>query len=242
MGIWARLSGFIGSGVDAVGAALDRIGNFLSGGDPVQKRQFAFSIAMIALSAKMAMADGVVTRDEVAAFRRLFEIPSGEERNVSRLFNLARRDVAGYQAYASRIAGLYDGDDPILVDILDGLFAIAKADGLVHEAELGYICEVARLFSVEGQAFERIKARHVMPERGDPYLILGFDRGESFKDLRRRYRRLVAENHPDQLIGRGVPPEFVAIASERLAAINAAWERIEAERRPQLAGPPDRQG
>ncbi len=230
MGIWARLVAAIGGGVEAVGAVFDRVGSLFAG-DPVRRRQFTFSVAMIALSAKMAVADGVVTRDEVAAFRRLFTVEAGEEANVARLFNLARRDVAGYRAYAAKIAALYDKGDPILVDILDGLFDIAKADGLVHEAELGYLADVAAVFGLDADAFERIEARHVVSGGGDPYLVLGVDRGLAVEAIRRRYRELVRENHPDRLIGRGVPAEFVAIANDRLAAINAAWERIEKERR-----------
>jgi len=230
MGIWSRLSAAIGTGAGALGTVFDRVVAWAAG-DPARRRQLTFSVAMIALSAKMAVADGVVTRDEVAAFRKLFTVESGEEANVARLFNLARRDVAGYRSYAARIAGLYEAGDPILVDILDGLFDIAKADGLVHEAERGYLADVASLFGLDADAFARIEARHVSAGRGDPYLVLGVDRGLETTAIRRRWLDLVRENHPDRLIGHGVPPEFVEIANQRLAAINAAWERIETERR-----------
>jgi DnaJ like chaperone protein len=115
-------------------------------------------------------------------------------------------------------------------DILDGLFAIATADGLVHEAEFSYLEDVAQIFGVSHSDFERIKARHVVPEEGDPYMILGAGRDASDTELRRHYLKLVAETHPDRLVARGVPPEFLAIATQRLAAINRAWEQIARER------------
>jgi DnaJ like chaperone protein len=229
MSVWAGLCGLLDSGIGLVGGFADRVMIFFAG-DPEARREFAFSAAIIGLAAKMAKADGVVTNLEVNAFRRLFDVSAGEERNVERLFNLARQDVAGYAAYAERIAGLYGKGAPVMEDILDALFAIATADDLVHEAELAYLADVAEILGIEAAAFERIKARHVVPQEGDPYLLLGAERGMSDVELRRHYLALVAETHPDRLIARGVPQEFLVIATRRLAVINSAWERVAAER------------
>jgi DnaJ like chaperone protein len=215
--------------MDLVGGFADRVSTFF-GGDPEMRRQFAFSAAIVGLAAKMAKADGVVTNLEVNAFRRLFSVPSGEARNVERLFDLARRDVAGYTAYAERIAGLYGKGAPVMEDILDALFSIATADDLVHEAELAYLADVAEILGVKETAFERLKARHVVPQDGDPYFLLGAERGMSDVELRRHYLALVADTHPDRLIARGVPEEFLVIATRRLAVINSAWDRVAEER------------
>ncbi len=219
----------IETGAGLVGGFVDGIVAVVAG-DPEARRQVAFSAAMIGLAAKMAKADGVVTGAEVGAFHRLFLVPPGEEKHVERLFNLARQDVAGYRSYAARIAAIYGKGAPVMEDILDGLFAIATADGLVHEAELAYLRDVAEILGITGADFERIKARHVVPEEGDPYMILDASRAMSDTELRRAYIRLVAETHPDRLVARGVPPEFLAIATQRLAAINQAWERVARER------------
>jgi DnaJ like chaperone protein len=194
--------------------------------DSEVRRQAAFAIAMIALSAKMAKADGVVTRAEVDAFCRIFAIPPGEERNVGCVYNLAKQDVAGFDTYARDIARLLATEPTMLEAVIDGLFDIARADGAVHERELVYLAEVARIFGFDQTAFERIRARHVI-DAADPYLVLEAERSWGYERLRRQYRRLVLENHPDRLIARGVPEEFIRIANDRLAAINAAWEKIE---------------
>ena len=173
----------------------------------------------MALSTKTAKADGVVTFDEVESFRRLVSYPENQAKHVERPFDLARRDVAGFESYASKVGSLYEPHDPMLVDIMDALFEIAGADTLVHEAEIAYLARVAELFGLSDAEFERIKARHVVPEEGDPYLILGLDRSMDYDELRRRYREQVAENHPDKLIGRGLPPEFVVVANRRAAAL-----------------------
>ena len=231
MNIWARISELIADGTNAVGTALAGIR------DAVQRitnaearRQVAFTISMIALSAKMAKADGIVTPDEVEAFRQIFTIPSGEERNVARVYNLAKSDVAGFEAYAGNVAGLFPDNQPLLEDILDGLFHIAKADGVVHERELSYLQIVASIFGFDEIEFARVCERHVIGEDRDPYLVLGADRSWDYETLKRHYRKLIAENHPDRLLARGVPEEFIRIATERVSAINAAWDVIERQK------------
>ena len=192
------------------------------------RRRVAFSVAMIALSAKMAKADGVVTADEVAAFRRIFAIPAGELRNVFRLYDLAKGDIAGFEAYARKLAALCRRDDEdcgMLEDVLDGLFHIAGADGVVHERERIFLGRVASLFGLSEARFTRIEARHVRG-MGNPYAVLGADPADPPEVLRRRYLELVRENHPDRLAARGVPQEFMALATERMKAINAAWSSV----------------
>jgi DnaJ like chaperone protein len=235
MTIWQRLGDLIRllPGSCTIGRALDdlieTVRTALSG-TPVERRQVAFSVSMIALSAKMAKADGVVTRDEVTAFEQLIEIPAAEHQHVARLFNLAKQDVAGFDAYARKLASLFDPGSSVFEDIIDGLFHIAKADGMVHQDELAFLDHVASIFGISEAAFARISSRHIVPEEGDPYLILGIDRGASNDDVKRHYRRIVAETHPDKLIARGVPAEFLAIATAKLAALNGAYDRIRRER------------
>jgi DnaJ like chaperone protein len=230
MGIWKRVGDAIDSGAGAFGALFDWAGGLLGGiADPAVRRQVAFSVAMIALSAKMAKADGIVTRDEVEAFRRIFVVEANEERSVNRLFDLAKRDVTGFESYAAKIANIYGNDVSGLTEVVDGLFAIARADGALHEAELVYLERVAGIFGIDGPAFARIAERHVIGPEGDPYVVLGARRGQPLAAIRRQYLKLVAESHPDKLVARGVPPECLALANQRLAAINNAFERIERE-------------
>lgn len=232
--LWDRLVGAIG---DAANNALTRLVDAIRTmfeGDPETRRQVSFSVAIIALSAKMAKADGIVTEKEVDAFRQIFDFPVEEARNVARLYNLARQDIAGYEAYASKLANLCGSGDqncPMLENVIDGLFHIAKADGLVHENELAFLARIAEIFRIDEEHFRRILARHVHIEGRDPYLVLGVSPTDEFTEIRKIYRRLVSEHHPDRLIARGVPAALHAAANERMAALNAAYAEIEKERR-----------
>ncbi len=189
-------------------------------------RQVAFTIGIIGLSAKMAKADGQVRPCEINAFYEIVHVPEGEERNVQRVFDLARQDVAGYEGYARQIAKLFQGRPGVLEDLLDGLFHIAKADGVVHPLETEFLARVADIFGFAEGEFERIRCSHVGCPQSDPFAILGVSRDITDEELKRAYRRLVKENHPDALIARGVPEEFVGLANGKLSIINTAYEQI----------------
>ncbi len=190
----------------------------------------AFTIAMIGLSAKMAKADGVVTEAEVEAFDRIFRVPPEEQATVRRFFDLARQDTAGYESYAAQIARMYAHQPAVLEDVLDGLFEIAAADNVFHPDEEVFLEKVADIFGFSPGEFRRIRASHFRPDAADPYVVLGVEYEASDDEIKHTYRRLVRENHPDSLIARGVPPEFIKIATDKLAAINGAYEKIQKER------------
>ena len=191
-----------------------------------RENQVAFTIGVIALGAKMAKANGVVTRDEVLAFKEVFKVPDGEMENVSRIFNLAKQDIVGYETYADQLASLLKDNDKLLEDVLEGLFHIAVADGVFHANEERFLAEVAKRFGFSDVEFSYIKARHTGSSKDDPYAVLGIPAEISAEALKVHYRKLVAENHPDKMIARGVPPEFVSMATKKIAAINAAYETV----------------
>ena len=233
MSIWDRIGEFAArvsaSASSGLGDVVEAVRTVFAG-DPDLRRRVAFSVAMIALSAKMAKADGIVTQDEIRAFQQIFSVPAAEQRNVARLYDLAKSDVAGFEAYAERMAGLCGSGKAncaMLEDILDGLFHIAKADGILHEREGRFLHRISEIFRIEENHYRSILARHANLGAADPYLILGIERGIPFGEVKKQYRKLVAANHPDRLIARGVPEEFIKIATTRIAAINNAYETIE---------------
>jgi DnaJ like chaperone protein len=188
------------------------------------ERSVGFTIAVIALGAKMAKADGKVTRDEVSAFRRVFTIPKADEASAARVFNLARQDVAGFDAYARQIRAMFGPDDrDVMIDLMEGLFHIALADGEFHPAEEEFLREVARIFGLDERCFRALRARHI---KDDPYAVLGVPSDAPLQDVRKAWRAAVKASHPDVMIARGVPSEAAQLAEDRMRAINAAWEAI----------------
>lgn len=227
MSIWSRIAESLralaaGDGLHAVFAPWR----------PPPERSIAFTIGVIALGAKLAKADGQVTSSEVAVFRSIFHIPASEESNAAHVFNLARRDVAGFEEYARSLARLFGAgpgqSDPILEDVLEGLFQIAMADGDYHDAEDAFLSRVAELFHIPRDRFECMRARIVQSGEDDPYRALGASRDMPFAEIRRRWREAVMAAHPDLLVAHGAPQEAVRLAQTRLATVNRAWEVIRA--------------
>ncbi len=202
------------------------------------ERSVGFTIAVIALGAKMAKADGEVTRDEVAAFRQIFAIDRDEEANAARVFNLARQDVAGFDAYARKVSAMFRSeqerlcadDRNVLIDVLEGLFQIATADGSFHPGEDEFLAEVARIFGLDQSCYGMMRARLVEGAPRNPYDVLGIAPGAPVDVARAAWRQAVKDSHPDAMIARGVPVEAIKLAERRLIAINAAWEEISGKR------------
>jgi DnaJ like chaperone protein len=228
MYIWGKIAG-AGVGL-AVGGPLGALVGAVAGHLVIDRAldddEVVFTMALIALSAKMAMADGQVSEAEIRAFEEVLKVPEAERANVKRVYKIAQQDVAGFEAYAAQVARVYRDRPAVLEDVLDALFHIAKADKYIHPAEIEYLRAVADVFGLSEIEFARIKTSHLGSYRTDPYLVLGITPDISAEDLKTAYRRLVRENHPDMLVARGVPKELVSIANEKLAAINVAYEKI----------------
>jgi len=220
MSIWSRIADAMRSlaAGEGLGAVLARLST-------PPERSTAFTIAVIALGAKMAKADGQVTRDEVTAFRQIFTIPRESEPAAARVFNLARQDVAGFETYAAQIARMFGPGSATLSDLLDGLFHIALADGAYHPGEDRFLRRCAEIFGFDEAAFARLRAGWA-PQAPDPWAVLGLDPGADANAVRTRWRALVRETHPDRMIARGLPEEAVKLATARLARVNAAYEAI----------------
>ncbi len=189
-----------------------------------------FTAAVVGLGAKMAKADGRVTDDEIMVFSRVFRTAPEDAATVRRVFNLAQQTVRGYEAYARKIGRKYKARPCLLEGVLDGLFMIAGADGVVTEDELTYLETVSTAFGFDEATFRRIKASHFGPDRDDPYHVLGVSHDANFDDIRKTYRQLMSDNHPDRVIQNGAPREFEMAAHDKAAAITAAYARIRAER------------
>ena len=221
MSIWTRISEALAalSQGESLSAVFDRLRT-------PPERSVAFTIAVIALGAKLAKADGQVTRDEVTAFREVFHIAAQDEANAARVFNLARQDVAGFEEYAGRIRGMFDGHPQTLTDLVEGLFHIAIADGEFHPNEEAFLDRVVAIFDLPERDYRALRARFVPNAAPDPYAVLGVTSDASPQEVRKAWRELVRANHPDALIARGVPEEARMIAEKRMIDVNRAWEEI----------------
>jgi len=184
-----------------------------------------------ALGAKLAKADGNAQASEYAAFAEVFQPEPASAGNVRRLYQLARQTTRGFESYARRLAKRYRNCPQLLEDVLDGLFFVATCDGVVTSEELAYLERVSQLFGQSPLVFRRVKATHMGPEAGDPYVVLGVAHDASDAAVRAAWKAMLSVAHPDRARARGLPPEFIEVAEAKAAAINAAFDAAMRERR-----------
>ncbi|HEX7389841.1 MAG TPA: TerB family tellurite resistance protein [Acidiphilium sp.] len=255
MGIWGKIiggvAGFaVGGPVGAVaGAVLGHTadsGNLASFGArigralPLDSARFAallgrreqvFAIGVTVLAAKLAKCDGPVSRAEIDAFKRHFRIEDAAVPMIGKLFDQARDDTAGFEPYARQLGESFADNRLALEQVLGALFAIARADAPVNPRETAMLEGIGILFGLDRAARARAANPSGSIEPGeDPYGVLGVAASDSNEAIRSRWKQLMRENHPDQLAARGVPPEFAARATDLVARINAAYDRIKRER------------
>jgi DnaJ like chaperone protein len=223
MSFWRKIAGLAVRNLDEAECAQCPPG--LPGEDP------AFTTAVTALGAKLAKADGLAHTREYDAFSIVFQAEDGSAGNVRRLYNLARQTTRGFEGYARRLAKRYRGCPRILEDVLDGLFHIAGADGAVTSDELVYLQTVSELFGQSPLVFRRVKATHLGAANDDPYVILGVLPDASDAEVRAAWKAELSESHPDRARARGLPTEFVEVAEAKAAAINAAFDTVQRERK-----------
>ena len=230
MTVWQKIAGLAAAVGGAGGSLLHELGAVLGVKHPGEPQQdVAFTIAVIALSAKMAKADGVVSRREREAFEQIYRFSPDQAANVRRVYDLAMQDVAGFEIYADQIAHLLKDNKRLLQHVLEGLLNVATADGILHPKEDAFLKAVSQRFGFSDSEFRFLRARFVVDD-SNPYDILRLTPDASDAAVKAQYRHLVRKNHPDRVMASGVPAEFIELANRKLAAINAAYEAIARER------------
>jgi DnaJ like chaperone protein len=196
-------------------------------------RQYLFYVSLASLAAKMAKADGVITSDEIRAFDHFLRIDLGlsvdERKTVANIFNEAKNSPEDAIAIARQFRALIGYQRDVLHMMIQLLFRIALADGQLQGNEEIFIQNIASVFELSAAEYQQIKALYIK-QTGRAYNILGVDRSASDDDVKKAYRKLVQQYHPDRLQAKGVPEDFMKVAHEKMAEINQAYDEICKER------------
>ncbi|MDC0093170.1 TerB family tellurite resistance protein [Alphaproteobacteria bacterium] len=188
-------------------------------------KQIGFTVGVIVLSAKMAKADGKVTKEEIIAFKNKINVPEKEIKNVARLWDQAKKTTDGFEIYAEQICQLLGKNSSVLEELLNLLIIIAKADGKITKPEIDYLKQVSVIFGFSIEKFERIYSSSLR-KMSDPYLILGVTKDTPILEIKNKWKALATNHHPDKLIAQGLPIDFIEKTTHRLQEINNAWDII----------------
>ena len=196
-------------------------------------REHLFAMVAVVLSARLAKCDGPVVRAEIDAFKRQFRVPPEQVREVGRLFDQARDGTEPWLKYATTLGEKFADDRTRLEGLMAALFAIARADKPLTVGEHEMLRAVHAALGLDALAWDQARGASARPAAGedDVYAVLGLTRAASTEEVRRAWLALMRDNHPDSLAARGVAPDPAAGAGDKVARINAAWDRIKRERR-----------
>ena len=225
MSIWGSLiGGMIGFSLGGPLGAL--LGSMIGGRVSAARRstrfgsfaqpQQLFAISLIVLTAKLAKADGVVSKEELVAVKEKLKIPDNEIDQVGQIFNKAKQDNLSYEKYATQIGQIYKNNPAVLDEVINILFYIAEADGNVSRSELGMIHNIARIFGLNETQFQSIKESRQGSDKLNPYIVLGCKPDDSLQEIRKKYLILSKEHHPDLLITKGVPKEVIEESKKKM--------------------------
>ena len=195
-----------------------------------QQKQNIFALSIIILSAKIAKSDGVVTKDEIEAFKEKFRISSTEMEQVGKIFNEAKKTSYGFEKIAQQVGSLFQNNHVVLEELLNNLFYIAEADGKISEEEIIFLKTVSSIFKFDESTFQRIYETRLNDKESDPYKVLGVKRTDSDEFIRKAWIKLTKEQHPDYLVAKGMPPEFIDQANKEMSSINSAYDKIQKTR------------
>ena len=240
MSIWGKViggaAGFaLGGPIGAIlgvmaGNAFDRRSKSRSGFNfnkiNNNQKQQIFTLSFIILSAKLAKSDGQVTDDEIRAFKEKFKIPKSEISKVAKIFNEAKKDTYGYKQIANQVGNLFSENKVLLEELLNNLFYIAASDGNISLSEVELLRSVSKSFKFTEKDFQRIFQSNINNSDSDPYKVLGVNRSSNNNEIRKKWIKLNKEHHPDNLIAKGMPKEFIKQSNKELAAINIAYDKI----------------
>ena len=246
MSIWGKLIGgaagmALGGPIGAIlgiaaGHGVDKVSKFGAGESNKnfsndQKEQI-FATSVIAISAKLAKADGRISKSEILAFKKIFDFPAEDEKAISNIFNSAKENIDDYKDIAEQVYKVFKSDKGLLFELLNSLFSIAYADRELHPKEKLMLSDIAKIFQISSNEFESLnnifeaKISEDNNSKNRSYKILGLSENASLEEVSKQYRKLIKEYHPDKLQGMGLPKEFIELANQKLSAINKAYTEI----------------
>ena len=196
-----------------------------------EQRHGLFFLATFSMLGKLSKADGRVSEEEIEVVEQIMQdnlrLDPAVRDFAIRIFTEAKRSDTTFESYARQFNDEFSGHPEVLSSMIDLLLRLAHADGVVHPEEARMIESAVHIFGIEHE-FDQLKARYSGNNNLEQcYEILGATHDEPLAAIKKKYRRLAMEYHPDRVQSEGVAPELAVIAEERFKEIQHAWDVVE---------------
>lgn len=222
--------------------------------EAVQKALFD---TVFSVMGHLAKADGRVSEDEIAQARAVMDrmqLNEEQRQQAIGLFNQGKAADFPLESTIQQFASAVRHRKQLILVFLEILLQIALADGTLHKEEEAVLMKVAEGLGVPPQQFRQIlnmllaqaqfgagqgagysggqqrSAGTSRPSLSQAYQVLGVTESASNQEIKRAYRKLMSEHHPDKLAARGVPEEMIRIATEKTAEISKAYDMLKEQR------------
>ena len=194
-----------------------------------EQKQAVFFASVFAMLGKMAKVDGKVSQTEIkvveAFMRDHLRLNKQSRMFAVNIFNRAKNDPYPYIQYASEFARHFHDDTNMRMLLFEMLFQVAAADGVIHSAEEHLLRQTIRYLNISVHLFDELKAR-LTPTADPAYAVLGVSPDASDDEVKKAFRAKVMEYHPDKIVSKGLPEEFLKFAEEKFKEVNEAYDRI----------------
>jgi len=198
-----------------------------------QRAQMTFFVGCFSMLAKIARADGTVSQEEVRSVENFMDndlrLDPISRQSAARIFSTAQNTSETFGSYAQQFYLQFRSNPQILDLMMDILVRVAAAEGGMSRAEENLILQAVRIFQFNQAKYEAIKNRYSVVTENH-YAVLEISPDADIEEIKRAYRRLVSEYHPDKISSKGLPEEFMKYASDKFREIQTAYETIRKER------------
>jgi len=222
----------------ALGHAFDTGGQTYSPAErarlsPGEEAQFTFFVAAFSMLAKLAKADGRVSKEEVDAVKNfmVYDLNLNPEsrRLATNVFHAAIESPDNFVDFATQFYSQFRTQHQMLDLMIDILLRVSVADGALSASEENLILSAVRIFNFSDEKYRKLRSKYIQ-DVDKYYATLGCDRNDSNDHIKKQYRKLVSDYHPDKIASKGLPEEFTKFANDKFREIQEAYDVIKKER------------
>ena len=222
----------------ALGHAFDTGGQTYSPAErarlsPGEEAQFTFFVAAFSMLAKLAKADGRVSKEEVDAVKNfmVYDLNLNPEsiRLATNVFHAAIESPDNFVDFATQFYSQFRTQYQMLDLMIDILLRVSVADGALSTSEENLILSAVRAFNFSDEKYRKLRSKYIQ-DVDKYYATLGCDRNDSSDHIKKQYRKLVSDYHPDKIASKGLPEEFTKFANDKFREIQEAYDVIKKER------------
>ncbi len=199
-----------------------------------EQSQVTFFVATFSMLAKLARADSHVSQEEIDSIDHFMahdlNLNPESKRIAMNIFHTALESEESFYDFAAQFYNQFVSQPQLLEMMIDILLRVSVADGVLSQSEEALVLSAVRIFNFDHARYMKLRSKYVK-DADKFYAILGCDRNDSNEHIKKQYRKLVSDYHPDKIASKGLPEEFIKFANDKFREIQEAYEGVRNERR-----------